>query len=306
MSGGVDSSVVAALLTIALGVKQTIGITMPSQFNSDETINIAENVAKKLGIEFLRIPIKQIADINIQLLLQHLKSFDSNLELEPILVENIQAKIRGTTILSNVAAQLHAFFTNNGNKVEIATGYATLYGDVGGAIAPIGDLTKTEVFQLAQFLNEEVFHTELIPNSLLPNKLYNFDIPPTAELKDAQIDPFKWGYHDALLEALVDYRKKTAAEIAQWYLEGTLHKNLGIPVELIMRWELDRPQLFIRDLEWFISKIQNNVFKRIQSPPIIILSKSAFGFDIRESQLPFIKSEKYKLLKKKILNLNSY
>jgi len=88
--------------------------------------------------------------------------------LNKLLQENLQAKIRGTSILSNLAAQFGAIFTNNGNKIEVATGYATLYGDVGGALCPIADLLKTEVFELARYLNREIFHSEVIPESVLP------------------------------------------------------------------------------------------------------------------------------------------
>lgn len=284
LSGGVDSSVVAALVTYAMGPQNVIAITMPSQYNRKETIAAAEHVATMLGIEFLTVPIDELVTCNENVLVSALNQ-NKNEKLKDVLLENIQAKIRGTSILSNIAAQRNALFTNNGNKVEIATGYATLYGDVGGAIAPIGDLLKTEVFEMARYINAEVFHKEIIPEQLLPDNEYNFALPPSAELKQDQIDPFKWGYHDALLQAFTDYRKKSPDDILAWYLAGELTAKLGISEDILKRWGLNDQATFITDLEWFYSQIQRNIFKRIQSPPIIIVSKSAYGFDIRESQL---------------------
>ena len=224
-------------------------------------------------------------------------------------MENLQAKIRGTSMLSNLSAKYNALFTNNGNKLEVALGYATLYGDWGGALAPIADLTKTEVVEMARYLNNKIFKDEIIPNSVLPDELWRFNadqIPPTAELKNNQVDPMKFGYHCALIKAITDYKKKSMEDIMQWYLEGSLEKNLDISTKLIKRWNLNDPQEFIRDLEWFYSKIQNNVFKRVQAPPIILTSKSAYGYDIRESMIPFTPTKKSEELKKKILAIEKY
>ncbi len=155
-----------------------------------------------------------------------------------------------------------------------------------GAIAPIADLTKVEVIALARHLNANVFKREVIPNNLLPDELWRFGaggVEPTAELRGKQIDPMRFGYHDALVEAVTDFRKTNPETVVRWYLEGTLHTHLGIPAALLTRWHLDEPQTFIEDLEWFFGQVRRNVFKRVQSPPIIVTSKSAYGYDIRES-----------------------
>ena len=301
LSGGIDSSVVAALMVQAVGRDKVLGINMPTIYNSEQTKAAAQHVASKLGLKFITIPIGSLVEFNQKVLGEHC----GGKEITPLVAENIQAKIRGTAILSNLASQYGALFTNNGNKVEIATGYATLYGDVGGVLAPLGDLTKSEIFEMGRYLNA-LFQKEVIPPILFPDQLFRFTLPPTAELKEKQIDPFKWGYHDALLEAYTNYRKKTMEDIAEWYLQGTLEKNLGISAQLMPRWELDRPEVFIADLEDFSRRIQQNVFKRVQAPPIIVLSKSAYGYDIRESQLPFVLTRKYLELKEKILSLAGY
>jgi NAD+ synthase (glutamine-hydrolysing) len=184
-----------------------------------------------------------------------------------------------------------------------------LYGDVNGALAPIGDLTKSEVYEMARFLNAEIFREEIIPSTLLPNDLFSFDgqwVIPSPELKKDQIDPMRFGYHCALLEAYTDYIRKTPEDFFEWYLEGTLEKKLGISKNLIKRWEMDNPKLFVQDMEWFISTIQRNVFKRIQSPPIIITSRSSYGYDIRESMLPIQASARYNSLRSEILKMSRY
>ncbi|OGJ17878.1 hypothetical protein A3K73_08025 [Candidatus Pacearchaeota archaeon RBG_13_36_9] len=199
-------------------------------------------------------------------------------------------------------------------------GYTTLYGDVGGAFAPLGDLNKIEVVELAKYLNKEVFKEEVIPKSLIPDELWQFrkdQIEPSAELKDNQVDPMKFGYHCALVDAFTDYKKVSAESIMRLYTEGKLHeliddylkdvnKGKKVGYELMKRWGITDPKEFIKDLEWFDAQLQKSVFKRIQSPPIIITSKSSFGYDIRESILPYNKTKEGEKLKESVLNLKEY
>ncbi len=303
LSGGIDSSLVATLLVLAFGKENVVGVNMPSKYNSSKTKESAKSLAHNLGIEYLVMPIDNMVNENSSTLESDGKP------LSVFNLENVQAKIRGASILSNLAAKYKAFFTNNGNKVEIALGYATLYGDWGGAIAPIGDLTKSEVVEMCQFINTDIFGKEIIPNQLFPDSLWRFEedqIEPTAELKSNQIDPMKFGYHCKLLEELTNYQKKSIEEIMEWYLNGVLHENLGISLELMKRWGINEPKEFLRDLEWFYSTIQKNVFKRVQSPPIILTSKSSYGYDIRESILPVLKTNKFIELSKEINKLSGY
>ena len=307
LSGGIDSAVVAGLLTIACGKENITALNMPSVHNV-RTRETARNIADKLGIDFYVIPIDKFIPPH-----EVFDDFDQKYSptkgARDLSDENIQAKIRGTSILSNFAGRYSRFFTCNGNKLEIALGYTTLYGDVNGALAPIGDLTKTEVYEMAHFLNEEIFGEQVIPSSLLPDHLFTFDkrwIVPSPELKKDQVDPMRFGYHDALLEALTDFIRKSPEEILEWYLTGALEHNLKIDKKLIVRWEIDNPGVFVQDLEWFVSTIQKNIFKRIQSPPIIITSRSSYGYDIRESMLPVFKSPAYERLKSKVLKMKTY
>ena len=297
LSGGVDSAVVASLLTIAFGKDKVIAINMPTKYNSSKTRKAAKEIAKKLGIVYKIIRISNLVKHTTNAISMIApKGTDLNLE-------NEQARLRGGTILAGVAAREKALFTNNGNKLEIALGYATLYGDCNGAICPIGDLTKKEVFELAVYLNEKVFGEEVIPRKLIPDELAIFkkgQIAPSAELKNNQIDPMKFFYHDAMLEAIMDYKKKSMEDFMTWWLEGTLHTNLNISIDLLKRWNIIDANVFLKDLEWFFKLLQKNIFKRIQTGPIILLSKSCWGFDHRESQLPFIKTTKVLELEEKV------
>lgn len=295
LSGGIDSALAACLLVHALGPDSVMGVNLPTKYNSLRTKDAARAVAGRLGIAYAEVPIGDVVAANERLLQVDLDGTATS--LTELNLENVQAKIRGTAILSNLAAKYGALFTNNGNKLETALGYATLYGDVGGAFAPLGDLTKAEVFEMARHINRT--YGEVIPEDLIPDELYRWDgkIAPTAELKEAQLDPMKFGYHDALLEAFTDFRKVSPEQVLEWYGDGVLAECLGLPEGLLERWGLDNPEVFVKDLEWFARQLNNSVFKRVQGPPIIITSKSAYGFDIRESLLPFRLTRRFEVLK---------
>ena len=306
LSGGVDSAVSAALFATAYGPEKVLGVNMPTQYNSDATIEAAKHIAESLGIDYISVPVGELIEANNVALTKarraisderqtaktHVRLSSSDLthdaEIPSLVQENIQAKIRGTSILSNLAQIEGGFFTNNGNKVEVALGYATLYGDWGGAIGPLGDLTKAEVYDIACYINK-VYKKEVIPVKLLPDNLYQFDgdkIKPSAELKHAQVDPILVGYHCALVEKVLDYRKVSMGQIMRWWLDGSLHEHLGIPVDLLNAYSLNNAQTFVDDLYWFFRQFYSQTFKRVQSVPIVVTSKTAFGYDYRESILP--------------------
>lgn len=309
LSGGIDSAVVAALLSIAVGPEKVLAVNMPTRHNTAKTRNAAAQIAESLGIGYVQIPIEDIVNANVELIDRFDLDGSGRKLADSDYAENVAAKIRGTSILSNLAGKYGALFTNNGNKTEVALGYATLYGDVGGAIAPIGDLTKKEVFELARYLNEEVFRREVIPEKLIPDELFRYradQVPSGPELKEKQVSQIKLGYHCALVEAMTAYMIKTPEGIMQWYLDGAMERNLGISTALMQRWGMDKPAEFVKDLEWVVRKVQGNVFKRIQSPPIIVTSPTAFGYDRRESILPPHITEGYKLLREKVLRMERY
>ncbi len=244
LSGGIDSSVTAAIAVAALGPENVVGITMPSKFNSPETIADAEKVAKNLGIEFLTIPIEPI-----------LKQFDQALKEVPgwdsegIAYENLQARIRGG-ILMSLSNQFGSLVLTTGNKSETAVGYATLYGDTAGGFAVIKDVPKTMVYKLAERINK-ISGRQIIPADVLNR-------PPTAELKPGQKDSDSLPDYDLLDKILKGYVEEDKS--VQQLVES------GLPQDVVLR---------------VIRMVDRNEYKRRQSPPGVKITLKAFGKDRR-------------------------
>ena len=187
----------------------------------------------------------------------------------------------------------------------MALGYATLYGDVNGAVAPIADLYKVQVVELARYLNEQVFGCEVVPQNLIAG-----DTVPSAELSAAQDvtkglgDPIKYGYHDAVLRQMIEYRKHLV-DFLMWFAEGALCVELGWGDSEQFFGHFPDTRSWIEDLEWVERQVRINYFKRIQAPPTIVLSKRAFGFDLRECQLPQYRPKRYLEMKEKVLQMET-
>ena len=298
LSGGLDSSINAALLVLALGNERVIGYNMASRYNSDMTKNNAQILADNLMIKYHQGSIEKIVEATT-LTMQEYGYYDSDKGLS---LENSQARIRGH-LLSSFASCEKGVVINNGNKIEVALGYCTLYGDTIGALSPLGDLTKVQLFALAKQLNQ-VFGKQVIPTNLLPelkDEKMLWAMKPSAELKEDQIDPMKWFYHDYLVNKLLEYPTAKIEDIMQAYLDGSIYQSeIG---KWLKYYGLDKPQAFIEDLEWLLKTISLNVFKRIQMPPIVMVSRGSFGNDFREAQLKFQPSERYLALKAEILKM---
>ena len=235
---------------------------------------------------------------------------DSNttsfLQLSTLAKENIQARDRSSRILAGIASAVNGAFTCNGNKTEFAVGYATMYGDLAGFLAATGDVWKTDVYALARYMNETVFQREVIPQG-------SIDVVPSAELSDAQDvtqglgDPLQYEYHDLLFRAFVEgtphtlpHQRLTPEDILYAYENGTLEHLLGLP-NPISHYFTSTEQ-FINDLErWWKSFNGLAVAKRIQSPPLFLISERAFGTDLSESQLKPYFSRTYYVMKDRIL-----
>jgi NAD+ synthase (glutamine-hydrolysing) len=303
LSGGVDSSVVACLLVQAFGPERVFAVNMPTRFNADVTRDNARRLADALDIDYLSLPIEE----HYQRLAGTIRQ--ARFAREPgsytrLVDENIQARIRGADILAGIAAKCGLVFTNNGNKTEVALGYATLYGDVNGAVAPIADLYKTQVFALGRHLNEVVFGREVVPSNLLDGSTV-----PSAELSEAQDvtrglgDPIKYGYHDALLRQMIEFRHHPL-DVLGWALDGVLPARLGWGDRARLREHFPTARDWVEDLEWVERQLRASYFKRVQAPPIIVVSKRAFGFDLRESQLPAYVPRAYADARARVLALD--
>ena len=236
---------------------------------------------------------------------------DSNttsfLQLSTLAKENIQARDRSSRILAGIASAVNGAFTCNGNKTEFTVGYATMYGDLAGFLAVTGDVWKTDVYALARYMNETIFQHEVIPQG-------SIDVIPSAELSDAQDvtqglgDPLQYEYHDLLFRAFVEgtphtlpHQRLTPEDILYAYENGTLEHLLGLPNP--MSHYFTSTEQFINDLErWWKSFNGLAVAKRIQSPPLFLISERAFGSDLSESQLKPYFSRNYYVMKDRILH----
>lgn len=228
------------------------------------------------------------------------------LQLSTLAKENIQARDRSSRILAGIASAVNGAFTCNGNKTEFTVGYATMYGDLAGFLAVTGDVWKTDVYALARYMNEYIFKREVIPQG-------SIDVVPSAELSDAQDvtqglgDPLQYEYHDCLFRAFVEgtphtlpHQRLTPEDILCAYEKGTLEHLLGLP-HSVSHYFTSTEQ-FINDLEqWWKSFNGLAVAKRIQSPPLFLVSERAFGTDLSESQLKPYFSRTYHIIKERVL-----
>ena len=302
VSGGIDSSVVTCMLTRVFGPERVFAVNMPTRFNSSITQQNARRMCETLGVDYISCPIQDLYE-QVAARIKETGFSRGPGQYTRLVDENIQARIRGADVLAGLAAKYGLIFTNNGNKTEVALGYATLYGDVSGAVAPIADLYKVQVIELARYLNERVFGREVIPDNLISG-----EIVPSAELSEAQDvtrglgDPIKYGYHDAVLRQMIEYRQHLT-DFLQWFVDGVLFERLGWSDQERFRSYFADSKSWIEDLEWVDQQVRANYFKRIQAPPAIVLSKRAFGFDLRESQLPAYTPRQYEVLKERALSM---
>ncbi|BEU87608.1 NAD+ synthase [Selenomonas sp. TAMA-11512] len=306
VSGGIDSAVAAALYANVLGRENVLLVNMPGVFNSETTKGLAAGLAANIGCRYAVLPIQEsVEHTKKQLETTPITFFadgsDSHLQVSSFTMENIQARDRSSRILAGVAAAFGGGFTCNANKAETTVGYSTLYGDQSGFLAALADLWKFQIYDLARYLNEHVYRREVIPQATI-------DIVPSAELSDAQNvdegkgDPLCYPYHDFLFRSFVERWEKAAPQdILEWYVNGTLEEQLGCRPGIVK--ELFKtPADFIADLErWWNLFTGMAIAKRIQSPPILAVSRRAYGFDHRESQNGTYYTVGYRSLKKQLL-----
>jgi NAD+ synthetase len=243
LSGGIDSAVTACLAVAALGKENVMGISLPSQFSSQGSLDDARQLAANLGIRYEVIPIQE----TFQALKGAFKGLFKGLP-EDTTEENMQARIRGT-ILMAVSNKFGHMLLTTGNKSELAVGYCTLYGDMNGGLGVIADVPKTMVYDLARFINAR---QPMIPDASITK-------PPSAELRPNQTDqdslpPYE--VLDAILKCYVEEAKSAAEIIAE---TGYVEK-------------------LVRDI---VRKIDLNEYKRKQAAPVLRVTTKAFGIGRR-------------------------
>jgi NAD+ synthase (glutamine-hydrolysing) len=244
LSGGVDSAIVTMIAVDALGPEHVTGVLMPSRFSSDHSITDAEAIAANLGIATLMVPIEPAHQAYEAMLADVLASKPPNLA-----EENVQSRIRGNVMMT-ISNKLGSLVLTTGNKSEMATGYATLYGDMVGGFAVIKDVPKTLVYALCADRNERAGR-DLIPVSVLTKS-------PSAELRPDQKDS----------DSLPDYA------VLDPLLEGYVEDDLST-VDLVDR-GFD-PTVVRR----IAALVDRNEYKRRQAPPGVRVSPKAFGKDRR-------------------------
>ncbi len=302
ISGGIDSAVVAAVYGKILPPDRLLLANMPSCHNSSRTRNLAKKLAGNIGCLYTEIPIDNSCKLTQKqmdgLVLKNTEgTFIHKISLSSRVMENVQARDRSARILAALAAAFGGAFTCNANKSEATVGYTTLYGDLAGYFANLADLWKGEVYDLARYLNAEVYGSAVVPPG-------SIDLIPSAELSSSQDvdsnqgDPLCYPYHDCLFRSWIEWwNRTTPEEILEWYADGILEDKIGYTgkVEDLFH-GVDE---FIEDLEkWWNAYEGLGLAKRIQAPPVLAIKKRAFGFDLRESQLPSFYSSRYRELKK--------
>ena len=306
ISGGIDSAVAAALYAKIIGPENLLLVNMPSVFNSATTKGLSQQLANNLGCQYMIVPIQQSVDHTVDQLehtpMTYLADGSiSNLTVSSFVTENIQARDRSARVLAGAAAAFGGGFTCNANKAETTVGYSTLYGDQSGFLAALADLWKHQVYALAYYMNEEVYGREVVPQGII-------DIVPSAELSSAQNvdegkgDPIKYPYHDYLFRSFIERWEKAAPQdILEWYAAGTVEENLGCAPGLVAKY-FPTAADFIADLErWWNLFCGMAIAKRIQAPPILAVSRRAYGFDHREAQNGPYYTRRYRELKAQLL-----
>ncbi|KAB8317906.1 NAD+ synthase [Tolypothrix campylonemoides VB511288] len=238
LSGGVDSSLVAAIASAALGKENVLGVLMPSPYSSDHSISDALALAENLGIKTHTIPIGELMQGYDKTLAELFAGTEFGLA-----EENLQSRIRGNLLMA-ISNKFGHLLLSTGNKSEMAVGYCTLYGDMNGGLAVIADVPKTRVYSICQWLNS---NREIIPQNVLSK-------PPSAELKPGQVDQDSLPPYDILddiLQRLIHNHESTAEIVAAGHDPATVDRI----ITLVARAE----------------------FKRRQAPPGLKITDRAFG-----------------------------
>ncbi len=244
LSGGIDSSLVAAIAADALGSPKVVGVAMPSRYSSPASISDANLLAKNLGIKLITIPIEKVFQAYLEVLTASFERTEPN-----VTEENIQARIRGNLLMA-LSNKFGWMVLTTGNKSEMATGYTTLYGDMAGGFAVIKDVPKTMVYNLARYRNA-LARSDFIPSTII-------DKQPSAELRPEQKDIDTLPPYDLLdpvLTAYVEEDKSVEQIIA-----------MGIDEEVVKR---------------AARLVDTSEYKRRQAPPGIKITPKAFGRDRR-------------------------
>jgi NAD+ synthase/NAD+ synthase (glutamine-hydrolysing) len=244
LSGGIDSSLTAAIAVEAVGRENVTGVAMPGPYSSEHSLTDAREMASRLGVRFEVVSISATYERFLE-------------ELQPLFAgrapdvteENVQSRLRGMTLMA-LSNKTGALVLTTGNKSELAVGYCTLYGDMCGGLAVISDVPKTMVYALSRIANQRLGNA--IPGSV-------FTKPPSAELRPDQKDSDSLPEYDILDKILEDY-------IEQYRTPKQIAENLKLPLALVHE---------------IVNKVDRNEYKRQQAAPGLKVTTKAFGIGRR-------------------------
>jgi NAD+ synthase (glutamine-hydrolysing) len=270
LSGGVDSALCAIIAAEALGKENVFAVNMPSRYNTEETRGAARALAERLGINYKVTPIQDLFDAYLDLFEDDFSGYNPDTT-----EENLQARIRAN-ILMAFSNKFGHLLLATGNKTEIALGYSTLYGDMTGGLEVIGDLGKMDVYRLSEYVNETLCGREVIPAETLT-------MAASAELRENQVDPFDYAVVDPVVRDLIEFRKG-ASRLMSEFEQRRLNPDIYLPdKDGKTIYDKYDPEEFAELVRGTQRRIQSSVYKRTQAPPIIVVSRRAFGYDLRES-----------------------
>ena len=286
VSGGIDSAVATALYGSILPPEDILLVGMPGPFTSATTRGLGRSLAANLGARFMEVPIGPSVELTRSEFsgLAGTGPGDNSpgaLALSPFAMENVQARDRGSRVLAAAAAAFGGVASCNANKTEITIGYGTLYGDITGWLACLGDLWKGDVYAVGRELNRSYYNRELIPEGI-------FNVKPSAELSEKQAvekglgDPLVYPYHDKLFRSWVENFEDFNSSL-EAYRGGTLATQIGYDGDLGKLFANEEE--FTADLtRWWKLYRGLAVAKRMQAPPLFAVTRFPFGATT-ESQL---------------------
>jgi len=269
VSGGIDSALALAIAVDALGADRVSAYNMPSRFNSETTKSIACRLATAFGVRYGGIPIQEIDEKVRGVFEAHAHPIAQNLTRE-----NLHARIRGLLMMAE-SNDTGALLISCGNETEIALGYATLYGDMCGGISLIGDLSKMDVYRLARHVNAR-HGAEMIPED-------TFHITPSAELAAGQYDPFDYAIVSPVVGEIVEHQA-SPEDLVRQFERRTLDQTRFAPDDQGRTvYDKHTTDTFRALVHKTARQMRRAVYKRLQGPPIVVVSERAFGFDLRET-----------------------
>ena len=269
VSGGIDSALAATIAVDAVGAANVSTFNLPSRYNTETTRSIAARLTSALGVPYGVIPIQGIDECVRATFEQHAHAIAHGLTRE-----NLHARIRGLLMMAE-SNDTGALLISCGNETEIALGYATLYGDMCGGLSLIGDLSKTDVYRLARHANAR-HGREIIPEE-------TFRIVPSAELADNQFDPFDYAVVAPIVGEFMEHRTGPAELVRQFErreldpIRFAPDDHGRTPYDKLT---VDAFRAVVYDC---FRRMRRSVYKRLQGPPIVVVSERAFGFDLRET-----------------------